>query len=549
MAANGRAMAIRSNEETQTGAVEISQEIVKLQAFTMNEQSWHSEPFHATQLWNNVIHALQTQVDLRQQRRRWRMHTDCFTGADAVDVVLSHLMQNVYFSNNDISRLKAARLCQALMDHKVFHPVGSRLFGKEQEMTFEDRSSSLYKFLDSYALSGAGRDQEMENLLCHERPVPKRQCPKPDKITFLNPVALEAHDKRIEELLKMINLRPSISPNLKRKRPTTLLSKKVVEDVWKQTTLLQLLHLIHLPILDSILESPLKVERRRRSQFNRQTDLIISNTFLDREVSKSLNLPSTDEWFVAAVDCLEYFPDELIVHASELLSQIINDREVAETHKRVLFETIVRHYSQNREPLLCERYLAIHAGIIELLESGKTGQALEATQLCIGLLEPNRREELHRLLSFMAVAAAPGACNLQKQNTNRTVIRRTFTKAIIQNQSISKTQAEALVIFLMDNHTDVFKIPGSLLHMVRKKLLLLQEEGDPDASTGFAFCQQITQKEFEEQKIKTTMEQLQRLVQDISQNGNISVKEKNKLLQEFQKHHPSVFLQHFSNII
>ncbi|XP_041072034.1 DEP domain-containing protein 4 isoform X1 [Carcharodon carcharias] len=516
---------------------------------SLKRRTGHSEPFQATQLWNNVIHALHTQVDLRQQRRHWRMHSDCFTGADAVDVVLSHLMQNVYFSNSEISRLKVARLCQALMDHKVFCPVGSRLFSKEQEMMFEDRSSSLYKFLDSCSLPGAEKDQETENLLYHERPVTKRKYPKPDKITLSNPLALETHDKRIEELLQTINLHPSLAPNLKVKRPTNLLSKKVVEDVWKQTTLLQLLHLIHLPILDSILESPLKVEKRRLAQFNRQTDLIISNTFLDREVSKSLNLPYTDEWFSVAVDCLEYFPDEVIVRASELLSQIVNDREAAGTHKRVLFETIVRHYSQNREPLLRDRYLDIHAGIIELLESGKTGQALEAAQLCIGLLEPNWREELHRLLSFMAVAAAPGACKLQKQSANRTVIRRTFTKAIVQSKFRSKTQAEKLVVFLMDNHTDIFKIPGSLLQMVRKKLFFLQEGGDPDASAAFTFCQQITQKEFDEQKNKTTIDQLQRLVQDISQNSKISVKERNRLLQEFQKQHPLVFLQHFSNII
>ncbi|XP_067906231.1 DEP domain-containing protein 4 isoform X3 [Heterodontus francisci] len=402
---------------------------------SLRRQRGHSEPFRATQLWNNIIHVLQTQVDVRQQKRHWSTHSDCFTGADAVDVVLSYLLQNEYFSNSDISRLKATCLCQALMDHKVFYPVSTRLFGKEQEMMFEDRSNSLYRFLDGCALSGSGNDQEMENFSCCERLVPKRR------------------------------------------------------------------------------------------------------------------LPNTDEWISVAVDCLEYFPDEVIVHSSERLSQIMSDREAAETHKRVLFETIVRHYSQNREPLLCDRYLDIHAGITELLESGKTGQALEAAQLCIRLLEPNWREELHRLLSFMAVAAAPGACKLQKQNTNRTVIRRTFTKAIVQSKSLSKAQSEELVIFLMDNHTDVFKIPSSLLQMVRKRLLFLQEGGDPDAATGFTFCQHVTQEEFEEQKNKTTIDQLQQLVQDISQNSNISVKERNRLLREFQKHHPLVFLQHFSNVI
>ncbi|XP_051886359.1 DEP domain-containing protein 4 isoform X2 [Pristis pectinata] len=444
----------------------------------------HLEPFHATQLWNNIIHALQTQVEVRQYRRFWRTHNACFTGADAVDVVLSHLMQNVYFINSDISRLKAARLCHALMDHRVFEPVNTRLFRKEQQIVFEDRSSSLYRFVDDSALPG--REQRTDDLFHHERLVPRKKCPKPDKITFSNPIALEACDKRIEEVLQAISLRPSLPTNLKIKAPTSLLPKKVVEDVWKQATLLQLLHLIHLPILDSILEPPLKMERRGAVHFNRQTDLVISNTFLDREVSKSLNLPYTDEWLLAAVDCLDCFPDQLIVHASELLSQTTNDSDTAETYKRVLFETMVKHYSQNREPLLCSRYLDIHSGIIRLLENGKTGQALEAAQLCIQLLEPTWREELHRLLSFMAVAARPGAYRLQKQNTNRTVVKRTFTKAIVQNKSLSKTQTEELSMFLMDNHTEVFKIPSSLLQMVRKKLLALQEGRNPNAIAGNA---------------------------------------------------------------
>ncbi|XP_078272705.1 DEP domain-containing protein 7 [Rhinoraja longicauda] len=505
----------------------------------------HLEPFHATRLWNNIIHALQSQVEVRQYRRLWRTHDGCFTGAAAVDVVLSHLMQNVYFANSDVSRLKAAHLCQALMDHRVFEPVSTRLFSKEQQMMFEDRSGNLYRFVDDGVPSGG--ELGRKNLFHQEKLVPRKKSPKPDKIIFENPIALEACEKRIEEVLQSISLRPSPPTNLKIKAPTSLLPKKVVEDIWKQVTLLQLLHLIHLPILDSILQPPMKVERRGAVHINRHSDLVISNTFLDREVSKSLNLPYTDEWFLAAIDCLDICPDQLVVHASELLSQTTNDVDAAESYKRILFETMAKHYSQNREPLLCSRYHDIHAGIIKLLESGETGQALEAAQLCVRLLEPTWREELHRLLPFMAVAASPGAYKLQKQNTNRTVVKRTFTKAIVQNKSLSKVQTEGLVMFLMDNHTEVFKIPTTLLQMVRKKLLSLQEGRNPNAIAGFTFCNRVTQKQFEEQKHQTTFEQLQRLMQDVSQDRNMCRKERNRLLQDFRKHHPSVFSHCFPN--
>lgn len=61
-------------------------------------------------------------------------------------------MQNVVFCTSEVSRLKAARLCQALMEAKVFEPVGTKLFRRDKEVTFEDSSCSLYRFLEYKAL-------------------------------------------------------------------------------------------------------------------------------------------------------------------------------------------------------------------------------------------------------------------------------------------------------------------------------------------------------------------------------------------------------------
>jgi len=60
-------------------------------------------------------------------------------------------MQSMYLSCNDISRRKGVRVCQALMDHKVFEPVGAKLylFKNEKETEFEDTNTSLYKFVNS----------------------------------------------------------------------------------------------------------------------------------------------------------------------------------------------------------------------------------------------------------------------------------------------------------------------------------------------------------------------------------------------------------------
>lgn len=135
-------------------------------------------PFGATQLWHNIIRALQTQVEVRRCRRHLRVHNECFTGSDAVDAVLSYLMQNVVFCTSEVSRLKAARLCQALMEAKVFEPVGTKLFRRDKEVTFEDSSCSLYHFLEYKVLPGSSvKDcsSDTENMPSEELEIKRKK--------------------------------------------------------------------------------------------------------------------------------------------------------------------------------------------------------------------------------------------------------------------------------------------------------------------------------------------------------------------------------------
>lgn len=77
-----------------------------------------------------------------------------------------------------------------------------------------------------------------------------------------------------------------------------------------------------------------------------------------------------DPWLVAAADCLELFPDEMIVATGEQLLQV-HDAEVDEklgAYKKLLFDTITKYYnSQERVPLLAGRHMNIHTGILKLL--------------------------------------------------------------------------------------------------------------------------------------------------------------------------------------
>ncbi|XP_037316144.2 DEP domain-containing protein 4 [Pungitius pungitius] len=529
-------------------------------SFRDNIQNGFSGPFGATQLWHNIIRALQLQVEVRRCRRHLRVHADCFTGSDAVDAVLSYLMQNVVFCTSEVSRLKAARLCQALMEAKVFEPVGTKLFRRDKEATFEDSSCSLYRFLEYKALPNSAMKEgncDTENVEEEHGLKRKKSSRRLHELrTISNPLAVGSSDRRVERLLRTINLRPTWSQALHTAPPApAFLSKAVVDEIWKQQTLLQLLQIVELPMLDCILTSPSRVQLQTcRAPLSNQ-DLVISNTCLERELPDALNLPNLDGWLAAATDCLELCPDQLIVVAGEQLGHKVVHAFSAEgraeqtaSQKRLLFDTIAKYYSgQEKAPLLSGRYLDIHGAILRSLGEGKVQEAIKASQLCFRLLETSVRDELRRLLAFMATAARPDACRLQKQMDNRFLVCRAFQRAIVQSHELTRAQSEELVLFLMDHYTELFKTPTSLIEAVRRTLRTLQQGKDPDSIATFTFCQQATPQEYEDQREATTLESLNKLLHHIASSKTLPVKERRRLLKEFEKHHPVVFLQHFSS--
>ncbi|NXX38632.1 DEPD7 protein, partial [Tricholaema leucomelas] len=466
-------------------------------------------PFQATQLWNSIIHALHSQVEIKRRRQHLKTYKNCFTGANAVDVVLSHLMQSMYLSCNDISRLKGVRVCQALMDHKVFEPAGAKLclFKNEKGTEFEDTNTSLYRFVNSN-LTPLPRKNEDNDSLSPEQ-IFKQKTKRCSKV---------------EELLRSINIHASLPAKIIISEPTHLLSKR--DDVWKQQTLLRLLQIIDVPLLEGILVSSVKT---KPDCFSKEEDLIISNTFLDREVTCSLNLPELDKWLYAAIECLEYFPDQFTVMVSQQLPPSTDNTCSLNAYKKILFDVIVKYYSQKKDSLLTAQDLDIHSGIIDLIEKGKTDQAVEALQLYLRLLAPHTREELHRLLTFMAIASDPEGYKLQKQFDNRSVIIKTCTKFLLHNKALSKAQAELLTQFLMDNHSELFKTPLTLLELTSRRLESLLQGQDPDVNSGFTFCQRVTAKEYEDQKHQTN-QHLLALLQEMDNDPLFPLKHKKKLI-------------------
>ncbi|CAM4684952.1 DEP domain-containing protein 7 isoform X1 [Lepidochelys kempii] len=483
------------------------------------------KPFGATYVWSSIINALQTQVEVKKRRQNLKYFNNCFIGSDAVDVIFAHLLQNKYFGDVDISRAKVVRVCQALMDYKVFEAVSTRVFGKDKRSMFEDSSCSLYRLTN--VPSPEDSPFEREYVHCtHQRL---------EKMAF-NPLPVKSES--LEDLWENLSLKPANAPEV---NLSARLSRQVINEVWQEQTIARLLQLVDLPLLDSLLEH--QGVRSKLPQPKKEAGCIITSNYIDREILKAFSDSQTDEWLSAAIDCLEYLPDQMVVDISRNLP---SQPDKADAWKLLLFDTIGRYYSQKKEPLLSHAS-DIHTGITELLVNGKTEPALEAIQLYLKLLDSQTREEFRRLLYFMAIAAHHSEFKLQKESDNRMVVKRTFSKAIVNNKTLSKGKTDLLILFLVDQQKDVLKIPATLHKMVSDKLMAVQQGQDPNKDTGYTFCQKLDQSEYHYSVQKTTKAELLSLLKTIDEDTKISAKERKKLLGQFHSSNPTIFMQYFGD--
>ncbi|KAK6472577.1 DEP domain-containing protein 7-like isoform X1 [Huso huso] len=511
---------------------------------TLVDAGMEQKPFRATFIWSSIINNLQTRVVVKKRRHNLKYHHNCFIGSDAVDVILAHLVQNKFFGDAEIPRVKVERVCQALMDYKVFEAVDTKVFGKDKKRSaFEDNSCSLYRFLNSPSQTESGQECGSSSP-GYQRSVFSRSCRREEETVNSASTPVKT-DKSLEDLLDNLSLNPVSTPTMK---IGSSLPQKVINEVWHEQTVLRLLQLVELPLLDVLLDGRGSASQPR--SVDSDPDLLFTSNYLDREILKAFSDSQADDWLSAAVDCLEFLPDQTVVDVSRNLPTCPEETEKC---KRLLYDTVVKYYNQNREPLLRNHFFDIHTGITEFLVNGKLEQALEAVQLSLKLLDSRSREELRRLLCFMAVAAVPTEFRLQKDASaptlieNRMAVKRAFTKAIVCHKSLAKGKVDLLVLFLLDNQKDVFKIPGVLHKLVSDKLAYILRGRDPDLDTGYTFCQRLSSQECSSTVQKTTKDELWTLLRTIHENPKLSTKEKKRLLGQFYKSHPDVFIQYFGD--
>uniref|UniRef100_A0A3B4FQ65 DEP domain-containing protein 7 n=1 Tax=Pundamilia nyererei TaxID=303518 RepID=A0A3B4FQ65_9CICH len=452
-----------------------------------------SKPVQSCTMWSSLISHLKSTVTVKRRRVLLKSHSDCFLGSEGVDVLAEYIVKAKGFEGAVVSRNKVVCVCQALLECGVFEAVGTKVLGKDKKQdAFHDSKSALYSMDPIIGCIQGDKRQQYTCTGCNSI-----------RAWFL------------------------------------WLFPAVVDEVWQEQTLLRLLNLVELPVLEGVLQcrqSPSSPSPANLAHNN--PDLIYSSNHLDRQILKAFRDSQEDEWLCAALDCLDFLPDQPVVELS---------RDGLAQCKLLLYGTLVKHYSiTNRLPLLPQHMTDVYTAITELLVNAKLDKALEALQLCLKLLPHSCRDELHRLLIFVSLAADPHGIKVDKEIENRLAVKRSFSRAILHSKALSKEKEDLLLVFMLSNVKEIFKIPGALHKVVSDKLACLVQEKQPDV-TGSTFCQQVDRNTLQSSTKTTTNQALWVLLNNIHLDTKISAKEKKRLLRQFHLSHPEIFNQYFGD--
>ncbi|XP_041350977.1 DEP domain-containing protein 7-like [Gigantopelta aegis] len=532
-------------------------------SFPLRDSGGNIGPFRATQIWNEIIYHLKSRVEVKRRRLKMRSYDNCFTGTDAVDVVLHYLLNDKETFNTELSREKAIKLCQTLMNKSVFEPANCRpVDGKP---VFEDSSSKLYRFPGSLEDDKENKDSDEDlnqSEMCMFDPVEEAEYLKKSKplrvnpafepdvssdSVICNPALIGRSGSVMEELMKIsstikcksaMSLEPRrIDTKMTRNSDIQEVSPEVVEETWKEVALAQLLILVEVPFLDGVLGE----EKENKKQLRR--NLIISNV-----VAKHTNMPFLgavdfeDSVMHTAYDCLQCMPK-----GTSLLSDESFKQGDAQT-KTKLFWKIAKYYSELSEPLLPERFIDLHVAILNLIMTEHEKNALESLQLDVILLPWSVREELQRLLRFLSAVKKDKSFSLDVQESNKTIVLKVFCDSILKHKLLTSSVAAEFVLFLLSHHREIFHVPRNIREKVSLRLYKLKH-GDCMPLYESTYCNRITKEEYQRQSEECTQSSLIEMINSVLDDVNIPLKDKKVRLRQFQKYYPNIYERYFQGMI
>lgn len=537
-----------------------------------------------------MIEHVRSKVELKRRRHKIRYFDSSFTGTDAVDVVLHFLLSDTDTFSADLSREKAVKVCQMLIQRKVFQSATEKQ-GSEKALMFEDSSSKLFQFIGEYKVcvtNGEEEDDDGEEGSGSSTDVQVKAIGLPPRLEKIRLSTMSNHSLQSDDDLSMPELSPNLLPlreilpngcstpkpvfvtpkpvfstpkpngchddTLLLKSTSKSLTSPVVTETWKEVALTQLLTLVDLTFLDGILsEDKQKSKHQKQHQhcvisniMARNWHLPLTPSRIDSSSSSDLRRqsdnPSSDPMIKAAIECIDCLPK-----GTSLLNEPVFRRCGIEAKHRAK-DIIIKHYTGMSECLLPDKFMELHTSILNLLLVDNKKTALSALQLYMIVLPMHVREELNRLIKFMLAVAGDKQIKLDVLDSNEFAILSLLSSSILQHKLLANNLIRKLVQFLMTNVDCVFTIPRD----VRKKVAARLHEiktGKPLLGVESSFCSRVSVEEFERQSKDCTEESLIDLMNTILDDVNLSLKEKKQKLKAFHKSYPHLYEQHFNGMM
>ncbi|XP_039176101.1 DEP domain-containing protein 1B isoform X1 [Crotalus tigris] len=479
-------------------------------------------PYRATRLWNETVELFRNGMPLRKHRFHFKSYDCCFTASEAVEWLHKLLRCNQNFSP-EVTRAQTAQLLKKFLKNHVIEDIKGR-WGKDD---FED-NGKLYRFPPFSPL----------------KPYPKRspyrkeivKFPNWDveKITFQDHVPVKPITLNSEMWFKRHSIAIGEVPTCKLIHRRQL-TETNVEDIWKSRTLSYLQKTLGLDSLNDILDTKLVNPKdiiQNVYSVNKQGTVILED--------KSKEVP---HWVLSAMKCLANWP-----RCPDMKQPTYSGFE------RDVFRTIADYYAHMKEPLLTFQFFDVFVSVLGILQEKKL--ATEALQICCLLLPPANRRKLQLLMTLMAkIQSNKDLPPLSDTLGTRAMMVQTFSHCILCSKDevdLDELLAAKLVSFMMDNYHEILNVPSALKTAAEEYIAHLQRvqvkypDSDTDAILPVpSFGHQISTDEFEHQKTNCHQGPLANLLEEITMNMEMSIKEKKKKLKQFQKSYPDVYKERF----
>ncbi|XP_052775128.1 DEP domain-containing protein 1A-like isoform X5 [Mya arenaria] len=490
-----------------------------------------SGPYRATLLWNGLIRAFRSDIQLSRHRRYMKTYDDCFVATDAVEWLHQYLKKNPNFGA-DVSRVQAIQLLKKLHKARVFEDVRG---SKHNRGEFTD-SSRLFRL----TLASPSKACRTPITLRNNLKLANRKRPE-DKTLSAEPLKLDFD--------KMASM-PSLPDNASTLPECHFVSKPLsgaeIEEQWRLNTLQSLGRVLGAEGLDDIIDHQCVNGRH-----------IMHNCLYINKSGVVTNIDPIDQlphWALSAMKCLAYWPDKTDDNLPNYPG-----------FEKDVYRVVKDYFCGLREPLMTFNMYEVITNVFGETMDDCTERIVKALQLVCLLLPPANRRRLHLLLRLMNKMAANSRLVLDETQSSRTLLLETFYRAVLCSQEegdMDDLLVIQLVAFLMDHYVNIFSVPADLKATVEARIAKLQRtkaEGfDPSSDVyvkiqyasednpgSLHYCQQVSIAEYENQRLTASQQALATLLEEIINNTCMAAKEKKKRLKQFQKMHPEIYMRRF----